>query len=144
MWAAVRNPDIYRCAISFAGISDVAAMLRYDRRSMSATRYYRDWREKVQGDKNFDLAGISPLRAADKVAIPILIAHGGRDDNVPPSQSIKFHELLTKANKPHEFVIYEDEGHGFENPANNIDFLKRVEKFLETYNPAGDVVASAR
>ena len=30
MWAAVRNPEIYRCAISFAGISDVAAMLRFD------------------------------------------------------------------------------------------------------------------
>ena len=30
MWAAVRNPEIYRCAISFAGISDLRAMLRYD------------------------------------------------------------------------------------------------------------------
>ncbi|HEU4603715.1 MAG TPA: S9 family peptidase [Steroidobacteraceae bacterium] len=144
MWAAVRNPDIYRCAISFAGVSDVGAMLRYDRRSMSATRYYRNWRDKVQGDKDFDLATISPLRAADKVAIPLLIAHGNRDDNVPPSQSVKFHELLTKANKPHEFVLYEGEGHGFESPANNIDFLKRVEAFLEKYNPPGDVVAKVQ
>ena len=32
MWAAARNPEIYRCAISFAGISDLAAMIRYDRR----------------------------------------------------------------------------------------------------------------
>jgi dipeptidyl aminopeptidase/acylaminoacyl peptidase len=143
-WAAVRNPDIYRCAISLAGVSDVGAMLRYDRRSMTATRYYRSWRDKVQGDKEFDLATISPLRAAERVSIPILLAHGTRDDNVPPSQSQKFHDLLTKANKPHEFVLYEGEGHGFENPANNVDFLKRVEKFLETYNPPDDVVAKAQ
>ena len=39
MWAAVRNPDLYRCAISFAGISDMRAMLRYEprRRSRTAT-----------------------------------------------------------------------------------------------------------
>ncbi|MBL7508247.1 prolyl oligopeptidase family serine peptidase, partial [Escherichia coli] len=43
MWAAVRNPETYRCAISFAGVSDVASMLRYDSRSMTATRYFRDW-----------------------------------------------------------------------------------------------------
>lgn len=144
MWAAARNPDLYRCAISLAGISDVNAMLKYDRRSMSATRYYRSWRDKVQGDKDFDLATISPLRSVDKVAIPILIAHGTQDDNVPPSQSIKFHDLLTKANKPHEFVLYEGEGHGFDKPADNIDFLKRVETFLEKYNPPGDVVAKVQ
>jgi dipeptidyl aminopeptidase/acylaminoacyl peptidase len=144
MWAAVRNPDVYQCAISFAGISDVAAMLRYDRKLFSATRYYKDWREKIQGDKEFDLASVSPLRAVDRVGIPLLIAHGGRDENVPPSQSKKLHDALTKANKPHEFVLYKDEGHGFENPENAIDFLKRIEAFLKKHNPADDQLVSAR
>jgi dipeptidyl aminopeptidase/acylaminoacyl peptidase len=144
MWAAVRNPDVYQCAISFAGISDVAAMLRYDRKLFSATRYYKNWREKIQGDKEFDLASVSPLRAVDRVGIPILIAHGGRDENVPPWQSKKLHDALTKANKPHEFVLYEDEGHGFEDPENAIDFLKRIEAFLKKYNPADDQLVSAR
>ncbi len=35
-WAAVRNPELYRCAISFAGVSDVESQLRYSRRSFSA------------------------------------------------------------------------------------------------------------
>jgi hypothetical protein len=39
MWAAARNPDIYRCAISFAGISDVKGILRYDPSGWSARRY---------------------------------------------------------------------------------------------------------
>lgn len=136
MWAAVRNPNIYRCAISFAGISDVNAMLRYDRRLFTATRYYKNWRERVQGEKDFDLSSVSPLSAADRIGIPILIAHGSRDENVPASQSKKLHDALTKANKPHEFVIYEGEGHGFEDPKNAIDFLKRVEVFLRAHNPA--------
>ena len=75
LWAAARNPEIYRCAISFAGISDLAAMIRYDRRAFSATRYHIAWREKVQGDKSFDLDTVSPLHAVNRITIPLLIAH---------------------------------------------------------------------
>ena len=80
MWAAARNPDIYRCAISFAGISDLAAMYRYDRRSFSATRYHTAWREKVQGDKTSTSKTVSPLYAVDRISIPLLIAHGTEDE----------------------------------------------------------------
>jgi dipeptidyl aminopeptidase/acylaminoacyl peptidase len=136
MWAAARNPDIYRCAISFAGISDVGAMLRYDRRTFSAPRYYHGWRDKVQGDKDFNLDTVSPLKAVERVSIPLLIAHGDKDDNVPLAQSKKFHEALTKANKPHEYVVYPGEGHGLDKPEHAVDFLNRVDAFLLKYNPA--------
>lgn len=136
MWAAARNPDVYRCAISFAGVSDLASMMRYDRQLFAATRYYRDWRMRVQGEKGFDLDSVSPLRAVDRVRVPLLIAHGSKDDTVPPSQSIRMHEALTKAGKPHEFTIYEGAGHGLSDPAHAIDFLGRVEAFLQTHNPS--------
>jgi dipeptidyl aminopeptidase/acylaminoacyl peptidase len=136
MWAAARNPDMYRCAISFAGISDLETMMRYDRRQFAATRYYRSWRAKVQGDKEFDLDSVSPLYAIDRISIPMLIAHGTDDKIVPVAQSTKFHEALTKKNKTHTFVKYEGEGHGLDEPTNAVDFLKRVEGFLNTHNPA--------
>lgn len=135
MWAAARNPDIYRCAISFAGISDLAAMIRYDRRAFAATRYHTAWRERVQGDKSFDLNTVSPLYAVDRINIPLLIAHGAEDENVPLSQSRKLHEALTKANKPHSYLVYEDEGHGFDKPENAVAFLDQVDQFLRTHNP---------
>jgi len=136
MWAAVRNKDIYRCAISFAGISDVGAMLRYDSGSFSARRYFRDWRDRVRGDKKFDLASVSALPHVDALAVPILIAHGDKDTNVPYSQSRKLHEALLKLNREHEYVIYPGEGHGFDDPAHATDFLERVGKFLAKYNPS--------
>src|SRR5690606_15839545 len=71
MWAAARNPDIYRCAISLAGVSDVEAMLKYDRKLFTATRYYRSWRSEVQGEEDFDLATVSPLKAVDRIGIPL-------------------------------------------------------------------------
>lgn len=136
LWAAARNPDIYRCAISFAGISDVRAMLRYDSRGFAARRYYRDWRDKVKGEGKFDLESISPIKAVNRMAIPLLIGHGADDSNVPSSQSAKLHEALQKAGKPHEYILYKDEGHNLEDPKNLADFLKRVEGFLARHNPA--------
>ena len=137
MWAAVRNPEMYRCAISFAGVSDVASMLRYDRRSMSATRYFRDWRSRVQGDKDFALDTVSPLKQVERMTVPILLAHGEEDDNVPLYQSRRLHEALSKLKRPHEYVVYPKEGHGFSDPVHSTDFLTRVGKFLDQHNPAG-------
>ncbi len=136
LWASVKSPDLYRCAISFAGISDVGAMLRYDRKSFAADKYFRGWRSKVQGEKDFDLKNVSPLFAPQKLAMPLLIAHGSDDDNVPMSQSAKFHQALLQAGKAHDYVIYKDEGHGLEKDANETDFLERVGAFLDKHNPA--------
>jgi dipeptidyl aminopeptidase/acylaminoacyl peptidase len=136
MWAAVRNPETYRCAISFAGISDVESMLKYDKKAMAAPRYFRDWRARVQGDKSFELDQISPIKLVDKMNVPILLAHGADDDNVPPSQSRRLHEALLKLGRAHEYVVYKGEGHGFQDPANATDFLTRVGKFLDAHNPS--------
>ncbi len=122
-WAAIRNPEIYRCAISFAGVSDVEAQLKYSRRSFSAPRYFRDWRERVQGEKSFELDQISPLAQVARMTVPILIAHGTDDDTVPAAQSKRLHEALVKLGRPHEYVLYQGEGHGFQNPVDSTDFL---------------------
>jgi dienelactone hydrolase len=137
MWAAARNPEIYRCAISFAGISEVKTMLHYDPGSWSARRYYRDWRDRIRGEDRFNLAEVSPLSRAASVKIPLLIAHGEKDTTVPVSQSKKMDEALKRAGIQHEFVLYPDEKHGFSKPEDSVDFLKRVETFLAKHNPAG-------
>ncbi|HYD37108.1 MAG TPA: S9 family peptidase [Allosphingosinicella sp.] len=136
MWGAARNPEIYRCAISFAGISEVRAMLRYDPSTGIARRYYKDWRDRIRGEEGFDLAAVSPLNRAAAIRVPLLIAHGEEDHVVPVAQSRNMHEALRRARIEHEFVIYPGEGHGFEKAANSIDFLKRVEAFLARHNPS--------
>jgi dipeptidyl aminopeptidase/acylaminoacyl peptidase len=41
------------------------------------------------------------------------------------------------AGKPHVYVLYPDEDHGFSKVEDSVDFLNRVEAFLGRYNPAG-------
>lgn len=136
LWAPIRHPTRYRCAISFAGISDVRAMLRYDSRIASATRYSREWRRRVEGENRTDLTAISPLRQVERLGLPLLIAHGDRDRNVPPSQSRNLIRALTRSNSNVESVFYPEAGHGFSRPEDQADFLRRVEAFLARHNPA--------
>ncbi|HEV2748078.1 MAG TPA: S9 family peptidase [Allosphingosinicella sp.] len=137
MLASARNPDIYRCAISFAGISHVPPMIRLGYQGMIARRYYQDWRDRIRGDAKFDLDRVSPLVLARRIRIPLLIAHGAKDRVIPVNQSAMLHQALTRLKREHDYVVYPDEGHGFEKEANSIDFLKRVEAFLARHNPAG-------
>jgi dipeptidyl aminopeptidase/acylaminoacyl peptidase len=135
MWAAARNPDIYRCAISFAGISEIRPMLRFDGSGWIARRYYRDWRDRIRGDEGFDLDSVSPLSRAAAIRVPLLIAHGEKDGTVPPAQSKKLHDAMRRAKIDHEFVLYPEAGHGFGKDADSVDFLKRAEAFLAKHNP---------
>ena len=136
MWGAIRNPERYRCAASWAGVSDVEAMLRYDRKIFSAPRYFREWRTKVAGEGKFDPAAISPIRFADRLKTPIFIAHGEKDDNVLPKQSRDMVAALTKAGRSVTSAFYEDSSHDFDSNADFEDWLKRLEAFLARHNPA--------
>lgn len=136
LWGAIRSPERYRCAASWAGVSDLPAMLKYDRKLFSAVRYFREWRTMVAGEGKVDLDDVSPVRFADRLKVPVLIGHGEEDDNVPASQSRELVEALTKARADVTSVFYPDSGHDFGSSTDFEDWLKRLERFLARNNPA--------
>lgn len=136
MWGAIRNPDRYRCAASWAGVSDLPAMLRYDRKTFSATRYFKQWRSRVSGEGKADLAAVSPINFTDRLKIPIFIAHGEQDDNVLAKQGHAMVNALTKSGANVTSMFYKDSGHDFSSSGDMEDWLKRLEAFLARYNPA--------
>lgn len=135
LWSVIRNPERYRCAASFAGVTDFKKQIKYDSKSLKS-RYAKEWRNKVQGEKEFDLDSVSPAKNAAKINRPILITHGDDDSNVPFSQYKDMLAALKKAGKTAETHVYEGEGHGFNDPANEKDWLDRLEAFLKKNNPA--------
>ncbi len=134
IWGAIRNPERYRCAASFAGVTDWAKQLKYDKKFFRS-RYAKEWKETVQGNDGFDLDNVSPVQQIAKLKRPLLLTHGDEDSNVPYSQ----YKLLVKAAKkaaiPIEIKVYEDEGHGFSDRANEVDWYTRLEAFLRKHNP---------
>ena len=135
LWGAIRNPEKYRCAVSLSGVTDLPGMLRADRRSFNAPRYFRDWQSHVRGeDKKVDLDTVSPLAQAARLNVPVLIAHGEKDDNVLPKQAHQMVKAL--AAKPNvEALFYKDEGHGLTKKEDMADFLTHLDAFLAKHNP---------
>ncbi len=136
LWGATRNPERYRCAASFAGVSDLGRQLKYQIDFRVNKRYRKDWRKIVQGAPDFDPRTVSPLFTIDQLHTPILLVHGDADQTVPYKQSKLYADALRKAGKTFEFYTYAKEGHGFSTSANLKDWLDRLDAFLGKYNPA--------
>ncbi len=136
LWGAIRNPERYRCAISLAGVTDLDAMLKYDRRSFAATRYFREWQAKIAGEDKIDLDTVSPLPQQARLSVPVLIAHGEQDTTVPPRQSHLLVAALEKRHADVQSVFYKEAPHGLSKPEDMTDYLKRVEAFLAKHNPS--------
>lgn len=134
--ASFRNPETYRCAVSIAGISDLPAMIRYDRRFMYGTTY-RKWRDRIQGDSSRRaLSDVSPLSQIRSIAVPLLLVHGTEDHNVPVSQSDRLaRELKQAGNRPFSYVRIEDGDHSLSDVKQREQLLRALETFLAAHNP---------
>jgi dipeptidyl aminopeptidase/acylaminoacyl peptidase len=135
LWGVIRNPERYRCGASFAGVTDWRSQLRFDSRSLQS-RYARKWEGQIRGDEEFDLDLVSPVKLAGNLQKPILLTHGEDDTNVPLSQFKSMVSALKKAGKSADTHVYTNEGHGFDDPENEKDWLNRLEAFLAKHNPA--------
>lgn len=130
MRGAQRDGGHYRCAVSYAGISDLGAMLRYDR-NLLGRGVVDYWKKQAP-----DFTAVSPKFHAAEFGAPILIAHGVEDKRVPIKQSRMLVGELQKAGKPFEYLEQKLGDHHFSRSEDRVEFLKAVKAFLEKYNPA--------
>jgi dipeptidyl aminopeptidase/acylaminoacyl peptidase len=129
--AAQRDGSLYRCAISFAGVSDLGALLRYDSTFLN-TGADRDW-VKSQAP---DLKAVSPINFPEQFSIPVLLVHGKADRRVPVKQSRQMAEALQKAGKDVRYVEQPLGDHHLSREADRLALLQEVEAFLKQHNPA--------
>jgi dipeptidyl aminopeptidase/acylaminoacyl peptidase len=75
----------------------------------------------------------SPVYHADKIRDAVAIFQGSDDKVVPPEHSESIVRLLRANHVPHEYKLYEGEGHGFRKKANLIDYYETVDRFLKQH-----------
>jgi dipeptidyl aminopeptidase/acylaminoacyl peptidase len=128
----VRDPELYRCGIAWAAVTDIG--LLYSLRWSDLSEAWKEYGMPVLiGDPVKDaaqFAATSPLLQAARVTQPLLLAFGGNDRRVPIEHGTRFLEAVRKTNQQVEWIEYPDEGHGWFKPENRYDFWGRVEKFL--------------
>lgn len=124
-------PDSYQCAIGNAGVYDLELMFEEgDIQKYDAGMSYL---KRVLGTDKALLKSMSPVNYVDKIKVPLLIAHGEKDERAPFEHAEKLREALDKSNKQYEWVAIDKEGHGFFNPENQKSYMKKVITFLEQH-----------
>jgi dipeptidyl aminopeptidase/acylaminoacyl peptidase len=126
--SAAEHPDLYRCVVSIAGVTDLP-MLIDDARGFVAARITREF---VGQDRKVLVAG-SPARRADEIRAPVLLFHGDEDVNVSIEHSEKMERALKKADKSVEFIEYEEVEHSLRRNQPRIDMLRRIGAFLDRH-----------
>jgi len=124
------TPELFACAVDYVGPSNLHTLLE------SIPPYWAPMKAtftKRMGDPETEadlLTQASPLTHADKICRPLLIAQGANDPRVKQAESEQIVEALKDKGIPHEYLLYPDEGHGFQQPDNNLHFHSVAERFL--------------
>ncbi|UTW54745.1 S9 family peptidase [Kordiimonas sp. SCSIO 12610] len=132
LMGASMDPDAYRCAISWSGVSDLKLMFKDDGVKGTKSAYYR----RVAGDKKKkELSTLSPIHYTENVSAPILLMHGEDDTYHSIKQSQRFAKALKKAKKSFAYYEFPEVRHNLNSVALRRKYLEIVEQFLLKNNP---------
>lgn len=133
---AAFTPEIYKCAISINGLSDIKRMLRDESREYGKKHWVvAYWNEVIaEGEVDKDhIAQISPINFVEDIKIPVLLLHGTLDEVVPDHQSENMFEELEDAGKTVEYIELPKGDHYLSGSENRMRALKEIDKFLQKY-----------
>lgn len=126
--AAVKTPSLFKCAVSFAGVSDL-------RDIVFKSRYYTNKKfvENQIGKNIDDLKMRSPFYHAKKVNVPILLLHGDNDSVVNVKQSRKFSQKLESLGKKVKYIELKNGDHHLSIQHNRHQAFRAMGSFLKQH-----------
>lgn len=140
LMSAAREPDLFRCAMSYAGVSDLRLMHR--KGDIQRSDRGESYLDRVIGRDEDELARYSPVTHASAIKAAVMLAHGGEDERVPLAHAEAMKSALEKAGKPVEWLLKPNEAHGFYRQAHRAELNQRMLDFLARHLKAADDVAA--
>lgn len=134
MAAMTFTPDEFMVGVNIFGVTNWIRTLKSIPTFWEASRkaLYDELGDPYTSD-SIRLKKISPLFHADKVINPVMVLQGANDPRVLQIESDEIVEELIKNDIPVEYVVFEDEGHGFRKKENQIEGYRKIESFLDLY-----------
>jgi dipeptidyl aminopeptidase/acylaminoacyl peptidase len=129
------TPDLYACGIDYVGVSNLFTFMK------TIPPYWKtmlDMMYEMVGNPNIEedsikMREVSPVFHADKIRVPMFIAQGANDPRVNINESDQIVEALKKNNIEVEYMVKDNEGHGFRNEENKFDFYNAMSEFLQKH-----------
>jgi dipeptidyl aminopeptidase/acylaminoacyl peptidase len=134
---AAFTPDLYRCAISIAGVSDLIEHARHVLRE--GDREEGDYIRRSIGDPRNDrdrLAARSPALQAEAIRIPVLLMHGDQDGIVLVQHSRRMERALRRAGRDVRYVEIAGASHSYWSSEHELTLCTEIEAFLAQHLPA--------
>ncbi|MFA7621722.1 MAG: S9 family peptidase, partial [Aminobacteriaceae bacterium] len=127
------TPDLYACGVDYVGVSNLFTF-------MEAIPPYWELERKMayerigypEKDQEL-LRAASPVFHADNIMVPLFVAQGANDPRVKKAESDQIVEALKKRGIDVEYMVKDDEGHGFDNEENRFDFFRAMERFFSKH-----------
>ncbi|GAB3474841.1 S9 family peptidase [Nocardiopsis coralliicola] len=130
---AAFTPERFAAAVDYVGISDLENFMRslppFARKGL-VNNWYRYGGNPDIAEQAADLRARSPIHRVDAVRIPLLIVQGANDVRVVRAESDNMVAALRARGVEVEYLVKDDEGHGFVNPENVMDFYRAAAGFL--------------
>ena len=127
------TPDVFAAAIDYVGISSLANFMR-TLPAIARPHLANNWHLFVGNpddpEQEADMLARSPITKVDQIRTPLLVIQGANDSRVVQAESDNLVAALRARGVDVEYMIKDDEGHGFVNPDNLIDMYQLVERFL--------------
>ncbi len=128
----VKDPEFYACGIDYVGVSNLFTFMK------TIPPYwapYLDMMHEMVGDPSVAedsvrMAATSPALNANKIVAPLFIAQGANDPRVVKSESDQMVEAMKSRGVTVEYMVKDNEGHGFRNEENKFEFYGAMERFL--------------
>ncbi|MEU2970676.1 S9 family peptidase [Nocardiopsis alba] len=130
------TPDRFAAAVDIVGIADLASFMRNlppFSRPYLMTSWYAYVGDPDVPEQEVDMLERSPISRVDKITTPLLVAHGANDVRVMQGESDKIVASLEERGVPVEYLLAEDEGHGFANPENEIRLQEAILRHFEEH-----------
>jgi dipeptidyl aminopeptidase/acylaminoacyl peptidase len=129
---ATFTPEVFCCSVPVVGISNLQTLLE----SMPpywagfAEYMYRSYGDPRTEEGRKLLAERSPINKVENIRKPMLIFHGANDVRCKVAESDTIVAAMQAKNIPVTYVVYPDEGHGFQKPANRLSYIAIAEAFF--------------
>jgi dipeptidyl aminopeptidase/acylaminoacyl peptidase len=124
------TPDLYAAAVDYVGVANLFTFMK------TIPPYWKPFLPKfydMVGNPEKDierLSATSPVMHADRIKTPLFIAQGARDPRVNKAESDQMVEALKKRGVEVQYMVKDNEGHGFRNEENQFEFYEAMEKFF--------------
>jgi len=129
MEGAVKEPELYKCAIADAGIYDLRLM--YSRGDTVQTLFGDNFLKMVLGEDAAQLGAHSPISQLDRLKASVMLIVGGADTRVPAVQGETLHNALLQRKIEHEWIYERTEGHGYYTEAHATQMYEKILAFLD-------------